>query len=90
VRERRMRWAGHVACMGEKWKQVLVGNLKVRDHLEDLGVDGKILNQILKEMRWEGWIYLAYDKIKWWALENMVMNLHVPYNVNFGKFFRQF
>jgi len=45
-----MRWAGHVACMGEKWIQVLVGNLKERDHLEDLGIDGKILKCILKEM----------------------------------------
>ena len=78
-----MRWAGHVACMGEKWTQVLVGNLKERDHLEDLGVDRKILKWILKEMRWEGWFYPAHDKTKWWALENIVMKLQVPLNVNF-------
>jgi len=47
---RRMRWKGHVACMGEKWIQVLVGNPKERDHSEDLGVDGNILKWILKEM----------------------------------------
>lgn len=39
-----------MACMGEKWIQVLVGNPKERDHSEDLGVDGNILKWILKEM----------------------------------------
>jgi hypothetical protein len=52
--------------------------LKERDHLEDLGVDGKILKWILKEMRWEGWIYLTHDKTKWWALENVVIQFQVP------------
>ena len=40
-----MRWAGHVAPMGEKevhtgfwW-----GNLRERDHLGDPGVDGRII-----------------------------------------------
>ena len=35
---------GHVACM-ENCKAAyrdLMGNLRVRDHLEDLGVDGNI------------------------------------------------
>jgi hypothetical protein len=46
IKSRRMRWAGHVACMREGremhtrlWSE----NLKGRDHLEDLGVDGKII-----------------------------------------------
>jgi hypothetical protein len=40
IKSRRMRWVGHVACMGEERKvyQVLVGMLKERDHLEDQGV----------------------------------------------------
>jgi len=33
---RRMRWAGHVACMGEG------RGPKARDHWEDLGVGGRI------------------------------------------------
>jgi hypothetical protein len=44
IRSRRKRWTGHVARMGDKkciqnfgWK-----NLKGRENLEDLGVDGKI------------------------------------------------
>jgi hypothetical protein len=41
----RMRWAGHIArmereevCTGFRW-----GNLKERGHLEDPGVDGRII-----------------------------------------------
>ena len=41
----RMRWAGHVARMGKRRGayRVLVGNLKERDHLEDRGVDGRLI-----------------------------------------------
>ena len=37
------------------------GNLEERNHLENLGVDGRIISQ---EIRWEGvdWIYLGYDR----------------------------
>jgi len=37
-----MRWAGHVARMGEGKGvyRVLVGKPEVRDHWGDLGVDG--------------------------------------------------
>jgi len=45
IKWRRMRWAGHVACMGEErgcigswW-----GNRRERDHWGDLGVDGWII-----------------------------------------------
>jgi hypothetical protein len=45
IKSRRMRWAGHVArigrreaCMGIWW-----GNLRLRDHFGDTGVDGRII-----------------------------------------------
>jgi len=43
-----MRWAGHVACMGEEREvyRVLVGkwgNQREGDHWGDLGVDGWII-----------------------------------------------
>ena len=43
IKSRRVRWAGHVARMGERRGiyRVLMGNLTQRDHLGDPGVDGK-------------------------------------------------
>jgi len=55
------------------------GNLRERVHLEDLGIDGKIiLKYILK--KWDGamdWIDLAQDRDRWWALVKVVMNFQV-------------
>jgi len=42
IKSRRMRWAGHVAHMGEGVYRVLVGKLEGRDHWGDLGIDGRI------------------------------------------------
>jgi hypothetical protein len=49
-----MRWEGHVECRGEeRCIQGLWGNLRKRDHLEDSGVDGRIiLKRILR--KWDG------------------------------------
>jgi len=50
-----MRWAGHVARMGEGRGvyKVLVGNLRERDHWGDPEVDGRIiLRRIFR--KWEG------------------------------------
>ena len=35
----------------------------------------------LQEVGWGGtnWIDLAYDRDRWWALVNAVMNLRIPY-----------
>jgi hypothetical protein len=42
---------------------ILVGNMKKKDHLEDLGIDGKkILKRILKKQDvrvWPGFIWLG-------------------------------
>jgi hypothetical protein len=44
VKSRRMRWAGHVARMGEERKvyKILVESPKERDHLEDQSVVGNM------------------------------------------------
>jgi len=54
IKSRRMRWAGHIARMGESRGvyMVLMGKSERKNHLEDPGVDGRIL---LK------WIFRKWD-----------------------------
>jgi len=83
IKSRRMRWAGHVAHMGEErgcigswW-----GNWREGDHWEDLGVDGWILGWIsLQEVGcvYMDWIGLVQDRDRWRTLVSAVMNLRVP------------
>jgi hypothetical protein len=44
IESRRIRWAGHVACMGEGRGvyRVLIGRPEGKSHWEDLGVGGRI------------------------------------------------
>jgi len=61
IKSRRMRWAGHVASMGKGrgMYRVLVGKPEVRRHLEDPGVDGRIILR---------WIFMKWDVGVWTGL----------------------
>jgi len=54
IKSRRMRWAGHVARMGERRgvHRVLVGKTEGKNHLEDQGIDGMIILRWIF-MKWE-------------------------------------
>jgi hypothetical protein len=65
---------------GEVYTGFWWGNLRERDHLENPGVSGKIILRWIFR-KWDvvgiDWIELAYDRYRWRALVNVVMNLRV-------------
>jgi hypothetical protein len=68
--------------MGERRDayRVLVGKTEGNSHLEDRGVDGRIILKWIFN-KWDGgmdWIHLAQNRDRWWALVNAVINLRVP------------
>jgi hypothetical protein len=83
IKSRKMSGMGYVARMGSMRSayQILVLKPRVRDHFEDLGVDGREDNvkTFLQEIAWDvvEWIHPAYDMVQWRVLLNAVMNLRV-------------
>jgi hypothetical protein len=78
-----MRWAGHVARIGETRNayRIFVGKPEGRRPLgrpRRRWVDN--IKMDLMEIEWDGrdWIELAQDRDQWRALVNTVMNLRVP------------
>jgi hypothetical protein len=83
IKARRMRWAGHVARIGEKRNvyRLLVGKLEGRRPLgrprrrwlDNIRMD-------LVEVGWGDvdWIGLTQDRSRWRALVKLVLNLRVP------------
>jgi hypothetical protein len=87
IKSRRMRWAGHVARMGDKINayRLLVGKPEGnrplgrprRRWLDNIKMD-------LLEIGWGGvdWIGLAQDRDRWSALVNSVLKLLENYRVS--------
>jgi hypothetical protein len=83
IQLRRMRWAGHVARMGERRSvyRVLVGRPEDKRPLgrprrrwdDNIKMD-------LREIRIDeaNWIRLAQDRVQWRSFVKTVMNLRVP------------
>ena len=67
IKSRRMRWAGHVARMGEERGvyRVLVGKLEGKNHWGDLDVDGWIILRWISR-RWDVgiWTRLGWPRIE--------------------------
>jgi hypothetical protein len=81
IKSRRMRWAGHVAPMGEKRNAYEMGQPQGKRPLGRPRC--RWVNNIkmdLREIEWNGmdWINLAQDRNQWRDLVNMVINLQVP------------
>jgi hypothetical protein len=83
IKARRMRWVGHVTCMGKVRVayNILVGRPEGR---RPLGRPRRRWEDNIKMDLVEvgfgdvDWIHLAQDRDRWQALVNMVMSLWVP------------
>jgi hypothetical protein len=82
IKERTMRWAGHVARMGEVRGayNILVGRHEGR---RPLGRPRRRWEDIKMDLREIGfgdvdWIHWAQNRERWRALLNTVMNFRVP------------
>jgi hypothetical protein len=83
IKSRRMRWAGHVARVGEGRGvyRVLVGKPEGKRLLErsrPMWEDNITMD--LRETGIDGanWIQLAQNRVQWRSCVNAVMNLRIP------------
>jgi hypothetical protein len=79
IKSRRVRWAGHVAQVGQLRSayNILVRKPKGKRPLREprRGYEDNIKVDFKEGVRW---IYVTQNRNQWWALANAVMNLWVP------------
>jgi hypothetical protein len=65
IKSRRMRWTGHVTLMGggRVHRGFQWGNLRERSHLEDPGIDGRMLGWIFRTLVVGAWTELIWISI---------------------------
>jgi hypothetical protein len=83
IKSRRLRWAVHVARMGEKRKvyRLLVGKPEGKRPLgkpRRRWIDNIKMDLLQIGLNVVDWIGLAQDRYRWRALVNAVMNLRIP------------
>jgi hypothetical protein len=83
IKSTRMRWAGHVAGMGEKRNvyRLLVGKPEGKRPLgrpRHRWIDNMKMDLLEIGLSVVDWIGLAQDRFRWRALMNVVINLRVP------------
>ena len=83
IKSRRIRWAGHVASMGEERGvyRVLVGKQEGKRPMgrpSRRWVDKIMMDLQEVGCRYVDWIGLAQDRDRWRTLVSAVMNLRVP------------
>jgi hypothetical protein len=83
IMSRRMKWAEHVARMGEKRNvyRLLVGKPEGKGQPgrpRRRWIDNSDMDLLDVELSVLDWIDLAQDRYRWRALVNSVMNLRVP------------
>jgi hypothetical protein len=86
IKSRKMRWAGHAACMGMNMiaYRIFVGKPKrKRPQGRSRRRWDYNIKMDLSETGWGfmDWIHLAPDRDQWKALANTAMNLRLPCNI---------
>jgi hypothetical protein len=83
IKSKRMRWAGHVARMGEKRNvyRLLAGKPEGKGPLgrpRCRWMDNIKMDRLEMGLSVVGWTGLAQDRYRWRAIMNSVLNLMVP------------